>query len=461
MELSKPMEKIKKFIKDGYLNEALIEIDVELSRSFNLSDEKSRSEYIGLKNLKKTLQGFLKSKRKGKKGKGGQTLSSILSTSQNYAWLSTSKISPTSLADNSDFIDPIIKKRENELFAIAKTNDKAYKEDLAALAYAIDEENTPILFYGEIGVGKSFLAEKIHSISKRKNSKFVTVNCAGLNETNLYPNLFGAEKGSYTGSVKELKGMIREADGGTLFIDEIDKAPKEIRYHLMTFIDTKKYYPLGSEKFKIADVRILVGTNKDLKLLASKGEFEADLYSRVAGRIIHIPPIRERKEDIPLLIDTVINEYNNKNKNQVSLDMEAFEYLLNYSWPQNARQLIYYLLQRFSDCSRNNLRILTLEMIEKNSPDEMSVGAQKDFAGFESTIKNFLETWEANSGKYLSDFLEPVVAKIYMEDYNPHMNQSKKYEEAMKILGISGDRRTDSTLHKQYLKYEEIKKKFS
>jgi len=455
------MEKIKKFIKDGYLNEALNEIDIELGKSFNLSDEKSRSEYIGLKRLKKQLDAFRKSKKKGKKGKGGQTLSILSSSQKEYPWLSTSKKSPADLADNAEFIDPIIKKRENELFAIAKTNDKAYKEDLAALAYAIDEENTPILFYGEIGVGKSFLAEKIHSISKRKNSKFVTVNCAGLTETNLYPNLFGAEKGSYTGSVKELKGMIREADGGTLFIDEIDKAPKEIRYHLMTFIDTKKYYPLGSEKFKIADVRILVGTNKDLKFLASKGEFEPDLYSRVAGRIIHIPPVRDRIEDIPLLIDTVINEYNSKNKNQVNLDMEAFEYLLNYSWPQNARQLIYYLLQRFSDCSRNNLRTLTLEMIEKNSPDQMSVGSPKDFAGFESTIKNFLETWETNSGKYLSDFLEPVVAKIYMEDYNPHMNQSKKYEESTNILGISGKRRKDSTLHKQYLKYEEIKKKFS
>ena len=454
------IKKIEEIIKNGYLNEAIIEIDKELTKSFNLSDAKSRKKYIELKQLKKSLQSFLKSKKKGKRGKG-QALISILGSTQNYAWLTNSKTSTIKISRKTISVDPLIKKREDELFAMAKTNDKSYKEDLAALAYAIDEENTPILFCGEIGVGKSFLAEKIHTISKRKSKKFVSVNCAGLNETNLYPNLFGAEKGSFTGSFKELKGMIREADGGTLFIDEIDKATKEIRYHLMTFIDTKKFYPLGSEKFKVADVRLLIGTNKDLKQLVAKGEFEPDLYSRVSGRIINIPALRERKEDIPFLIDTVINEHNAKSNNPIKLDIEAFEYLVNYSWPQNARQLIYYLLQSFGDCHRSGADTLSLEMINKKPPELMSVYASNDFIGFESTIKNYLDSWEENSGKYLSDFVEPVVAKIYLEDYNPQMNQSKKYEDAMKILGISGDRRTDSTLYKKYLKYKEIKKKYS
>lgn len=345
------------------------------------------------------------------------------------------------------------------LFAITKTTNQSYKEDLAALAYAIDEENIPILFYGEVGVGKTFLAEKIHSISKRKNNKFVTVDCAGMSETNLYPNLFGALKGSFTGSIKDMKGMISEAEGGTLFIDEIDKAPKVIRFHLKTFIDTKKYYPLGSEKFKTADVRIIAGTNRDLKKMIADGEFELDLYSRIAGRIIHLPPLRERKEDIPILMHSVISEYNSKREYPISVDMEAFEYLINFPWPQNTRQLEYYLNQMFGNCSKDGYDTLTLEMINKNPPETFY--SVNDLKTFEEIIQNFLDAWETNSGKYLSDFLEPVVAKIYMEDYNPHINQSKKYDDAMKILGISGERRNDSKLYNQYLKYKEIKKKFS
>jgi DNA-binding NtrC family response regulator len=454
------MKKIKKLIENGYLNEAEVELDKELSKSFNFSESKSRSEYIVLRKMKNLLERILDSKKKEKKGKG-EALSNIIMPIQNFDWLTNLKESAIKIADKTNLVAPHIKKRENELFAIAKTNDNSYKEDLAALAYAIDEENTPILFCGEIGVGKSFLAEKIHTISKRKTNKFVTVNCAGMNETNLYPNLFGAEKGSFTGSFKELKGMIKEADGGTLFIDEIDKAPRDIRYHLMTFIDTKKFYPLGSEKFYTADIRILVGTNKDLKQLVAKGEFEPDLYSRISGRIINIPALRERKKDIPLLIDTVIKEYKAKNKNPIKVEMEAFEYLVNYFWPQNARQLIYYLLQSFGDCHRSGVDTLTLEMINNKPPESTSVYTSSDFIGFESTIKNYLDNWETNSGKYLNDFVEPVVAKIYLEDYNPQMNKSTKYEDASNIIGISGDRRASSTLHQRYLKYKEIKKKYS
>ena len=459
------INKIVNLIQQGSLQEAFKEIEDQLTGSFNLSESVSRQDYIALKKLRRSVKSFLSKSKKSKRGKGQipviRVIGRLIPPSINYPWLigQESQLSASSPFNVQE--DPIIKKREAALIQIANTQHQPFKEDLAALAYAIDEEDIPILFFGEVGAGKTFLAKEIHKISKRKNLKFVTVNCAGINETNIFANLFGAEKGSFTGSIGELKGMIREAEGGTLFIDEIDKAPKEIRYHLMTFIDTKEFYPLGRSTPRKANVRLIVGTNRDLKLLVQKGEFEEDLFSRIIGRMVYVPPLRQRSEDIPLFINTIINEYNGKNKIPVAIEKEALAYLINYSWPQNVRQLNYYLLLRFGDCKRVGTNVLTLDLIKQKPPETIAVNSSNDFSGFEEMMKIYLQKWETENGKYLSDFVEPVVAKIYLEDYGPHLNQSKKYEEASKILGMSGERRADSTLYKQYLKYEEIKKKFS
>jgi transcriptional regulator with PAS, ATPase and Fis domain len=354
----------------------------------------------------------------------------------------------------------VLDKKLNELVSIAKTKNEEYIEQLFLLANAIDEYDQTILMKGETGVGKSYLAAQIHKLSQRKNKKFIAINCAGLSKTEIYANLFGAEKGSYTGSRKENRGKIKAAEGGTLFIDEIDKTPQDVRHSLLIFLDTKRYYQYGGNEELDADVRIIVGTNRDLKELVRKGEFEEDFYYRITKRVFHIPPLRQRKEDIPIIIKWVLEKFNSQKGINITVDKKAVDLLSEYPWYGNFRELDSYMTIKLSNIYMW-VDTITPEIILENPPEKYPLKSDNHLENIEKIIKNNLSIWDPEEGKYISDFVEPVIAKIYLEDINPQMNQSKKYEDAMSIIGISGDRRTSSTLHKQYLKYKEIKKKYS
>jgi len=176
--------------------------------------------------------------------------------------------------------------------------------------------------------------------------------------------------------------------------------------------------------------------------------------------VFHIPLLRKRKEDIPIIIKWALEKFNSQKGINIKIEKAAVELLCDYPWYGNFRELNDYMSMILSHIYLW-VDTITPDIINDNPPEKYPLKSTNQLHNIETIIKNNLIVWDPEEGKYLSDFVEPVVAKIYLEDFNPQMNKSKKYEDASNIIGISGDRRTNSTLHKQYLKYKEIKKKYS
>jgi PAS domain S-box-containing protein len=197
-----------------------------------------------------------------------------------------------------------------------------------------------ILILGESGTGKSVLAQYIHKLSRRKNGPFLAINCAAIPEELLESELFGYSKGAFTGASKLGKeGLMESANGGTLFLDEIGEMPLSVQAKLLQVIQEKQFIPVGSNKVKKVDIRIMAATNKNLADMVKDKAFREDLFYRLNVIDIHLPPLSERKEDIVPLIYNFLNKFNQKyNENKVISD-ECLNILIHYSWPGNIRQL--------------------------------------------------------------------------------------------------------------------------
>jgi len=200
-------------------------------------------------------------------------------------------------------------------------------------------DNT-VLIYGESGVGKELIAKGIHKLSPRKEKPFIAVNCANISRELMEAEFFGYKKGAFTGATEDKKGIIEKADGGTVFLDEIGEIPFDIQAKFLRFLESKEIRRVGDEKSIKVDVRIVAATNRNLKKMVEDGQFRDDLYYRIGGFKIEIPPLRERKDDIPLLVKHFIDTYNKEySKNVVGIKPDALEVLINYNWPGNIRQL--------------------------------------------------------------------------------------------------------------------------
>ncbi len=197
-----------------------------------------------------------------------------------------------------------------------------------------------VLILGESGTGKEVVAKAIHQLSGRKNKPFVAINCAALPPELLESELFGYKKGAFTGAVADKKGLIEKADGGTLFLDEIGDMPLPLQAKLLRFLETKRFIPLGSTAEKEVDVRVIAATNKNLKEEIKKGNFREDLYYRLATIVIEIPPLRERREDIPLLVEYFAREFANKYGKEIKRISSGFiNYLMELPLEGNVREL--------------------------------------------------------------------------------------------------------------------------
>src|ERR1035437_4631775 len=198
----------------------------------------------------------------------------------------------------------------------------------------------PVLITGETGTGKELIAKIVHLLSDRRDNKFISVNCAAIPENLLESELFGYEKGAFTGAVGSKKGKFELADKGTLFLDEIGDMPLQLQSKILRAIQEKEIEPLGSEKTLKVDIRILAATNRDLKKLVDEGKFRADLYFRLNVINVHMPSLNERKDDMPLLVDFFIKRYNDLYKKQIAgMDKPAEEIMNSYDWPGNIREL--------------------------------------------------------------------------------------------------------------------------
>jgi len=204
----------------------------------------------------------------------------------------------------------------------------------------VAKSNATILITGESGTGKELVARAIHSQSHRRNKPFVAVSCAALPESLLESELFGHEKGSFTGAYAQKKGKFEFANRGTLFLDEIGEMNANIQVHLLRVLEEKELTRVGGNKPIKVDGRVISATNKDLRRAISNGEFREDLYYRLNVVTIDLPPLRERKEDIPLLAQHFLNKFALENqKNIVGFSPEATKFLLDYDWPGNVREL--------------------------------------------------------------------------------------------------------------------------
>jgi Nif-specific regulatory protein len=196
-----------------------------------------------------------------------------------------------------------------------------------------------VLLRGESGTGKEVIARAIHYLSPRKDKPFIRVNCAALSETLLESELFGHEKGAFTGATQERKGRFEMAHGGTLFLDEIGDISPAFQTKLLRVLQEREFERVGGNKPIHVDVRLISATNRNLEEAVAKGEFRADLYYRINVVSIFLSPLRERREDIPLLVEHFLDKFNKENQRNLIISPEALRVLLNCNWPGNVREL--------------------------------------------------------------------------------------------------------------------------
>ena len=281
---------------------------------------------------------------------------------------------------------------------------------LEKVARIADTESN-VAIYGASGTGKELIAKAIHISSQREKYPFLAINCAAIPESLLESELFGFEKGAFTGAVKNSKGLFSRADKGTVFLDEIGDMPLSIQAKLLRVLQEKNFVPLGSEKPVSVDVRIIVATNKDLKEEVKSGNFREDLFYRIHVIPVELPLLKDRKDDIPPLVEHFIKKYSGvMGKKVTSITPAAMQKLMLHDWPGNVRELEntieYAIAMTESNTLADNLILHT-----KNEQEEL-LTLQEARAGFEKKyIENLLEITSGNvskaselAGKYRADF---------------------------------------------------------
>jgi len=289
----------------------------------------------------------------------------------------------------------------------------------------IGDSTSNVLITGESGTGKELVARAIHYNGTRKEGPFIPINCAAIPETLLESELFGYKRGAFTDAKTDKKGLMVEASEGTIFLDEVAEMSPLFQAKLLRVIEQREVRPLGDTNSYPIDVRIISASNRDIKNLIHQGRFREDLYFRMKVIDIELPPLRERREDIPLLVDHFINQFGNKpNRNTSGVSEEALRILINYSWPGNVRELEN-IIQRAIALCRHEV------ILPEDLPSSML---------HESNEESLLE--KGLHKKYTLDQLEKEYIKKVMVEAGG--NKSK----AAEILGL--DRKT------LYRKIEEI-----
>ena len=263
-------------------------------------------------------------------------------------------------------------------------------EEVLNTAGRVASSKASVLVRGESGTGKELIAKAIHFASPRKDKPFITVNISSLSENLLESELFGHEKGAFTGAINERIGRFEEANGGTLFIDEVGDIPLQAQVKLLRAVQFNEIQRIGGNSTKTVDVRIITATHRNLEEMIKVGEFREDLFYRLNVVSICIPPLRKRKSDIPVLIDHFINKYSQINDKVVnSLSSESMDQLMKYSYPGNIRELENIIERAVVLCRE--------EIITKSDlPNQISKISEKNIfdptdlkTGYDSKVKSF------------------------------------------------------------------------
>jgi transcriptional regulator with GAF, ATPase, and Fis domain len=230
-----------------------------------------------------------------------------------------------------------MKKQQHQISLVGQSPE--LKQVLNLIDRVADSDAT-ILISGESGTGKELIAKRIHLLSSRKHQPFVTINCGAIPHELIESELFGHVKGAFTGAISNRVGRFELADGGTLFLDEIGELAPAMQVKLLRALQEQVFEPVGSTKSIEVDVRVIAATNRNLEEMVMAGKFREDLYYRLNVIPMHIPSLRDRKEDIPLLLNHYLDLFNQRKNSRVTgFSSEAIQQLMSYSWPGNIREL--------------------------------------------------------------------------------------------------------------------------
>ncbi len=284
-------------------------------------------------------------------------------------------------------------------------------KDLLSKVDAAAPSKGRILITGESGTGKELIARRLHSKSDRANKPFVKVNCAAIPGELIESELFGHKKGSFTGAIAERQGKFKQADGGTLFLDEIGDMKLEMQAKLLRVLQEGEFESIGSEKTIKVDVRVISATNKDLKEEIKNGDFREDLYYRLNVVPLYVPPLRERKEDIPLLVEHFIRlACEENNRPLISVTKDAMRLMVKQPWPGNIRQLK-------NLCEK--LVILTSE--DEVTPESLDLVEESGETNLESNLVR-----EGSSLKEMSSEAEKKIILHYLKENNWNMTATAR-----------------------------------
>ncbi|HSB03857.1 MAG TPA: sigma-54 dependent transcriptional regulator [Thermodesulfobacteriota bacterium] len=275
--------------------------------------------------------------------------------------------------------------------------------------------DSTVFIHGESGTGKELIAKAIHLASERKNKSFVAINCAALPEPLLESKLFGHEKGAFTGAIRSTKGLFVQAHEGTIFLDEIGDMSLPIQAKLLRVLQERQFYPVGSEKLVEVDVRVIVATNKDLEDQVKQGLFREDLFYRIHVIPVYLPPLRERKGDIPSLVDHFIKKFSQQMKKEVKgLSPSALQRLMLHDWPGNVRELENTIEYAVAMTQREIVTEKNILQTKDASPDEPFKPLREAKDDYEKNyLIHLLEICRGNisqaaklAGKYRPDFYD-------------------------------------------------------
>jgi two-component system NtrC family response regulator len=308
-------------------------------------------------------------------------------------------------------------------------------EEVMGLVARVAPSQTMILIRGESGTGKELIANAIHYASPRSPKPWVKVSCAAIPETLLESELFGHEKGAFTGATQRRIGRFEEADGGSIFLDEIGDLSPSTQVKMLRILQNKEFQRLGSNLILKTDVRVITATHRDLEDAMKKGLFREDLYYRLNVISIFLPPLRERREDIPLLIDYFLQKYSNENQKSISdISKEARALLLRYSYPGNIRELEN-LIERAVVLCRGEM--ITTQDLPFHLKEEKSE-----------------KLWELKKEKSLPESLEEIEKDSIVKALHQHQGVQTK---AAENLGIS-ERVLRYKMKKYRIRFDEVKK---
>jgi DNA-binding NtrC family response regulator len=241
------------------------------------------------------------------------------------------------LREKAEQLEKRLELAETRLAPVFKSKVMQEMEELIG---AMAPSDANVLITGESGVGKEVVANVIHSKSRRAGKPLVKLNCAAFPQTMIESELFGYVKGAFTGAMNDFPGMIAEARGGTLFLDEISEMPADLQTRFLRVLQEREYRSLGSTRMLKADFRVITATNRPIAQALAENRLRSDLYYRINTFQIEVPPLRERKEDIPPLVNTFVQRFAKQlGKAEPTIAPEAFQKLLDYSWPGNVREL--------------------------------------------------------------------------------------------------------------------------